>query len=188
MRRPPDPRQLFDLDALRRELSDPGTPAARLSALATEAFDRLEPSPLETAPPPLVANANELLDMLASNPALPLPTLDALLRAHCSWSFTTVAWHNPAVPLLLVSDPSYAEHATTLLRDYRDHAEGDDQLRDLDYEGNRATCRPAGEDSLAAAVRDWADETYLPTCQHDDARDLARHLAGLFGLPWPAGS
>lgn len=69
---------------------------------------------------------------------------------------------------------------------YRDHAEGDDQLRDLDYEGNRATCRPAGEDSLAAAVRDWADETYLPTRQHDDARDLARHLAGLFGLPWPS--
>ncbi|RYE86338.1 MAG: hypothetical protein EOO75_15850 [Myxococcales bacterium] len=105
------------------------------------------------------------------NPAVPLDVLrERLLDREIldgRLAERLAAWHNPSVPLLLLSEPrpEYREGARLLLAHLGTE-------RDPDV-------------SLEVLIEDWRtiDPRRHPRTQV--TRDLARHLAGLFSLPWP---
>lgn len=101
----------------------------------------------------------------ASDPDTPVRRLRALmLRPHHR------AWHNPSAPLVLFTAPGQDLVAAAILMlrpDARPYA--------YRHESADETMR-----SLAIHVSQWQRR---PRCAR---RDTARHLAGLFGLPWPA--
>ena len=145
-------------DELLREASDPTTTAERLQEmmeLASRAIDG-------TNPP----RGWHLQSNILRNPGLPVDRLrDFLLDRH-----DDEAWHNPAVPALLTSEPrpEFAEVAARLL--VRPPPDGDSA---------------PGAQPLEQLVQAWA-RVEPRTAWERETRPLARHFAGLFGLPWPA--
>jgi hypothetical protein len=97
---------------------------------------------------------------LARNPSLPLDILRRQLRHG-----NPDAWRNPVVPALLMAEPLpvYREAAEKLLKSISPWTVRGMPLPDL--------------------VAWWAE---FPRPTTDRGRALARHLAGLFSLPWPA--
>lgn len=133
-------------DNLLREASDPTTPSERLRELWGYA-----------------SIGHELPDALARNPSLPLD----VLRGELLEERSPAAWHNPAVPVLLLSEPrpEYAKAARRALGNVA-----------FAHGGQRIVLAPSLEEGVALV----ASGGYVPqTCA------FARHLAGLFGLPWP---
>ena len=157
-------------DALLREASDPATTGERLEEIFLgEGWMML--SEAEEAP---------LLAALA-NPSFPILSLASFLlleegdpieayEHHLMIRAQQAAWQNASVPLLLLSQPrdSYLSAAEMLL---------DQMSQELDPPLH-AQVAPTLEARIAA----WAA---MPPPQHQPARAFARHLAGLFGLPWP---
>ena len=112
------------------------------------------------------------------NPSLPLDLLRELLLGQ-----NQPAWRNPAVPLLLQSEPrpEYAESARATLASW---ALGCEYYAHPDLRAHLT--RIAQTRNLATAVALWGQvpAKQLPAGEHD-ALAFARHLASLFGLPWP---
>ena len=178
-------------DELRRELSDASTTSERLRVLASlvtermnmaieradpsveEAINRLDGS-LASKPvmlslfPDDLRESLALLDLFTSHPNMPLPGLGiALLRSTSIMSIG--AWFNPNVPLLLMSHPlpEFLGAAERALHDY------------APLQKTRS--------SLASQVASWHEMAQQPdrTDYEQKAIAFARHLASLFGLPWP---
>ena len=122
----------------------------------------------------LLASAESLAvaEAVMRHARLPLPLLRRRLRvaplASNPFALHCAAWHNPVVPLLLWSDPlpDYESGALSVLQ------------------------RLGGFEGLWAPVHagTLAESIALLACHRapvSRARDFARHLADLFGLPWP---
>lgn len=155
---------MSEADELLREASDPTTPGERLRKLAQ-------------------------LDGPAGHAALCNPNLPTdLLQEWLRWndieaeepsrflSYDQAAWRNPAVPLLLLREPlpGYQNGALRVLAGL-----------------TRCGGLSLDEESLEAAVHDWAHQLSQDMigplrAQQLEACAFARHLAGLFSLPWPA--
>lgn len=115
--------------------------------------------------------ASELLALetaILRNPALPFDILGRVLLMIPTHRWSTMGWYNPAVPLLLLKEPSPL---------YREAAE-----RLLAYESGVSPSMA----SLDRLVHVWALRRTGDSSRDRQTRSLARHLAGLFGLPWPA--
>ncbi len=153
------------------EAADPSTAPARLRQIAG-----LAPWRDRTLAVHAEATARRVHDAVMRNPSLPLDSLRAtLLDRETPLRWTLGAWHNPAVPLLLLSEPDAG---------YLDAA-----LRALLWHEQRAGLRPSGTETLVDEVAWWAawgrhGRSHAPSLR---CRDFARHLASLFGLPWPVG-
>lgn len=139
-----------------REAGDPRTPPGRLRTIHRTAMGRV-------------------YSAVIGNPSLPLELLRQELLAEDS-EVAQAAWHNPSVPVLLESEPRapYEEAA------YRE------LLRWHTWMGTRCQA-PTG--TLAELVGAWGSEhVELRSAWQADGhrcREFARHLAVLFGLPWP---
>ena len=110
---------------------------------------------------------HEFPDALARNPSLPLD----LLRRELLDGWTGAAWYNPATPLLLQAEPlpAYERAAWQSLC----------QLADTESDDG-----PRGVSTLAEAVALCARRRHHRPRWSGTER-FARHLASLFGLPWP---
>lgn len=104
------------------------------------------------------------------NPSVPLDVLrEALVDSEVldgRLAERLAAWHNPSVPLLLMGEPrpEYREGARLL-------------LALLGTERDPAV-------SLEVLVDDWRNVEARGHGRSRVTRELARHLADLFGLPW----
>ena len=142
-----------------REAGDPTTPGERLRGL--------------------VANSPsaQVHALVLGNPSLPLEVLrDHLMQRPASYDLSPHlhAWGNPAVPLAMLVYPAreYRDNARWLLRYH---------ARDL-----KAAPRKGWPSSgLDADVAAWAATPPRGMAQAR-VRRFARHLAGLFSLPWPS--
>ena len=166
-------------DALLGEASDPTTSPERLAELMD--WSRPTPGAADDRP-----RRTEVSEAVLSNPAVPLVLLRWHLRAPVPDRNTLAAWHNPAVALLLLSEPlpAYEEAACRLLR----WVQGGRTMPSARWGPERGT--------LASRIAPWAEgrEAHvlwevtpgrLTAEQRDEARRVAARLAALFGLPWP---
>lgn len=185
-----------------REASDPSTPGERLEELFLgEGWN--------------ASSDAEAAVVLAAvtNPSFPHPALASFLLLSdgdateaydhdLMVSAQRAAWHNPIVPTLLLSQPhhDYLEAAERLLDHMTAACDPDLHIRTirevtarreqmaLDHGAQPPfTVLP----SLLAFIAAWAampDVRDVPGHHSlpQSYRDTARHLAGLFGLPWPA--
>lgn len=148
---------MSEADDLLREASDPTTPPGRLQVL------------FSGSPGLSDEQSRRLRAAVVGNPSLPSGLLfTALGLPRDDWCLP--AWLNPAVTLLLLCHPApmYEEMALRALQ---------------------CLSIPAGSDwevvpvsTLAEGVAAWAA---APADDASEERAFARHLAGLFGLPWP---
>jgi hypothetical protein len=95
------------------------------------------------------------------------PSIDERTLRH--WLDEWQAWENPLIPALILADPSMREAAAVAL-----------------YEEAHTTIMPDDDypQDLDEQVTLWA--AHVPRDpQEEHVRAFARHLAGLFGLPWP---
>ena len=148
-------------DDLLREASDPLTPGERLREL--------------------VAHEGPVSLAALRNPNLPVDLLrdwllgDATADLPRSLSYDTAVWSNPAVPLLLLRDPlpAYQDSALWVLSGLTSYGS---LLLDAE--------------TLDEAIDQWArhlsrDMTGDRRREQLEACAFARHVADLFGLPWP---
>jgi hypothetical protein len=148
---------MSEADDLRREASDPATSPERLRQLCQH-----EDAGWTTATAAL------------RNPSLPLDVLRSWLTdrepAFQRLGRQVAAWHNPAVLLLLMSEPhpDLREGARLLLA--RLGTERDPVV------------------SLEQLIEDWSQMPPGGHVRSEHARSFARHLAGLFGLTVAWGS
>ena len=168
-----------DADLL-REAGEPTTSPERLRALT---LGLLAPHAEQPTEDPA---RDELLAVVARNPALPLSLLRALLLEEPTRPHTIEAWHNPTVPLLLMQEPSLAYDLAASRA-----------IRFLMLDGEAPPAKWADPGPLAHRVaalarKAWIFERWRPQDPFESfspharaARALARHLAGLFSLPWP---
>lgn len=155
----------MEADDLLREAVDPTTPGERLATIFRDVdgwnADPHVPSPVRV-----------LCEALLSHPMLPRELMGSAVWAHPRVT-TFGVWLNPSLAQMMREEPShwYRDMARLALLTSGDH-------------------RPGGTedamDSLEALVGYWhalgpGPDAELP------ARGwrLARHLAGLFSLPWP---
>lgn len=116
----------------------------------------------------------EVMFAALQNPSFPLDELRTVLldTSVPAGPDQVAAWHNPAVSVLLLSDPR---------PEYREAARG------LLAWANAMDGRAESLESLVARVASGGSRQPV-TSRTQRGRDLARRLAGLFGLPWPATS
>ena len=120
---PPCSGAMCEADDLRREASDPRTSGERLREILAEATAQ-----------PLASRAHDrwhqasperlrLRAAVLRNPTLPLEVVRAALRQERTPQMALDAWHNPVVPLLLLSEPTpeYHEAARRLLATLTPH-------------------------------------------------------------------
>jgi hypothetical protein len=147
------------------EASDPTTPGERLRAMLDERGGANRPNNRETA-----LERRIIQDAVLMNPSLPLDVLRVtMLASGISWQ--EKAWRNPAALSLLLTDPrpEYRRAAARMLEPTGSTPRSTlDEL--VEYWAGRAARR---------APRS------VPPSKEDRWCDLARHLAGLFSLPWP---
>ena len=148
-------------EELLREASDPRTTGERLRGVWAEATIRARRGPADCV-------AGQALDRVMQNPSIPLDLLAAWLR-----EYRLEAWYHPAVPLLLRGEPSpdYEEVAFLLLENL--------ECRHEQELGSRSG-RTLAEHLMVRAQIPAGNESERPV------RACVRHLAGLFGLPWPS--
>ena len=146
-------------DDLRREARDPGTPPERLRKLL-ETRRGVDGS---------LSRADlAVRSAVVRHPALPLELLrQILLDEPRDWS--VAAWHHPAVAQLMRDEPQpgYRHAACALLA----------RLGQQRVPGT----------SLEELVSGWANGDVARESRAPEVRQahaVARHLAGVFGLPW----
>jgi hypothetical protein len=142
-----------------REASDPTTPGERLRVLV------------------MSAHSARLRDLALGNPSLPIEVLrEHLVQRPPGYDISPYlhAWCNPSTPLVMLAYPAreYRDSARWLLRYH---------ARDLKA-APRKGWPSSGFDADIAA---WAATPPRGIAQAR-LRRLARHLAGLFSLPWPS--
>ena len=147
-----------------REASDPTTPGERLRVIHDTSLREIHAlgGTGNRRGSLYLREARERMRAVLRNPALPTDLLgQALLR------FELAAWYNPQTPRLLESEPcaGYHEAARRLLGL---HIREGETYDDMSIEG-----------IVARAQR------RSPEMENPGDRDLARHFAFLFDLPWP---
>ena len=159
-------------DELLREAGDPTTPGERLVQIVRGEVWANRPAGVE---------GWTLIEQTScaalGNPSLPLAVLGRSLLETRGRS-ALAAWHNPSVMLLLLSEPR---------PEYRLAAH---RLLTLETRQARMVFRSRLAETLAGLVHLWA---LVPRAMASgrltgaslQCHALARHLAGLFGLPWP---
>ncbi len=159
-------------DELLREASDPTTPGERLAQIVSGEVWANRPAGVEGW-----SKIEQTSCAALGNPALPVAVLGrSLLEARGRSALA--AWHNPSVVLLLMMEPR---------PEYRLAAH---RLLALETRQARMVFRSRQSETLAGRVHLWAlvpramasGRLTGPSLQ---CHALARHLAGLFGLPWP---
>lgn len=155
-----------------REAGDPTTPGERLAELFAVRW-----------------RESDVPRRLARNPALPWAELRQLLTWRLYESLYGVslvldAWHNPALPLHLMAnpDPEVRDVAARLL-----WSRTSEVLPARHFQGRLPPAEPLGLPALVAVLgRLERDASFISdSLRVRDLLDLVRHLAGLFGLPWP---
>ncbi|RYZ17323.1 MAG: hypothetical protein EOO70_02260 [Myxococcaceae bacterium] len=160
--------QVFDVpwavtpsvDELRREAGDLTTPGERLREL----FSGRQPTSVRTA---AIGNPGIPVDLLAL-------VLSVEMGAYADMPSYLVAWHNPTAALALMAHPHPRHRAAA--------------LKTLLLVEDRYQALPGLQRArtLEDAVATWASYPITSArAEHAHIRDLARHLAGLFSLPWP---
>ncbi|RYE89975.1 MAG: hypothetical protein EOO75_10910 [Myxococcales bacterium] len=154
---------MSEVDELRREASDPATPGERL-----EAIRRWVVREAARRDPPEMPEVYAVQAALLRNPSYPVDLLRQALRGRGGYG-SIAAWHNPLVPLLLLQEPleEYGEAALRTLR----------SLAPVAIHGALARAVELPEAIAVCAA--------TPAAEGGMARGHARHLASVFGLPWP---
>ena len=153
-----------------REAADPTTPGERLADLFRRSLGGGS-----------VDEDLALAQAVLRNPNVPMAVLREGVLGSGRWETAPrrqlEAWRNPSVPLLMLTmpDPRYGVAARRLLVWLEnEHASGKSGNVAQRWEGA----------SLDRVVAFWARMRPGPSLAI--VRAFARHLAGLFGLPWPS--